>query len=251
MKNQRISAQSADMNLLVDWCSYKAAKHAVLSWHYSKRMPIGKLVKIGVWEYEKYIGCVIFGFGASPQLHKKYNLNRTEVCELLRVALNSHKTEVSKILKISISYLKKHCPKTKLIISFADPEHGHIGKIYQANNWVYVGRSTPGKYYKTKGGVLVHNRDFQGPRGFVHSTDREVLQAAYTKRRRALIKNKDIIPTTTLPKYKYLYPLDKTTRRKTIQHSQIYPKRLPVEANPPRVDGGATPTQPLQLNEYI
>jgi len=44
------------VELKLDWCSYQAAKYAVENWHYSKCMPVGKLVKIGVWEDKKYIG---------------------------------------------------------------------------------------------------------------------------------------------------------------------------------------------------
>ena len=62
------------MNLRLDWCSYKAAKHAVMNWHYSKTMPIGKLVKIGVWEDDKFIGVVIFGLGASAPLYQNRGL---------------------------------------------------------------------------------------------------------------------------------------------------------------------------------
>ena len=43
------------MNLHLDWCSHKAAKYAVEHWHYSKRMPKSKLVKIGVWENNVFV----------------------------------------------------------------------------------------------------------------------------------------------------------------------------------------------------
>ena len=54
------------MNLHLDWCSYEAAKYAVEHWHYSHSLPIGKLVKIGVWEDDQFIGAVVFGYGANP-----------------------------------------------------------------------------------------------------------------------------------------------------------------------------------------
>ena len=43
--------------LKIDWASHEAAKFACVNWHYSKCLPIGKLVKVGVWEDSKYIGC--------------------------------------------------------------------------------------------------------------------------------------------------------------------------------------------------
>ena len=48
-------------DLKLDWCDIKAARFACMNWHYSKSVPVGKLVKVGVWENKKYIGCVLFG----------------------------------------------------------------------------------------------------------------------------------------------------------------------------------------------
>ena len=40
--------------LKLGWCSYAAAKYAVEHWHYSKVMPSGKAVYIGVWEEAEF-----------------------------------------------------------------------------------------------------------------------------------------------------------------------------------------------------
>lgn len=45
-------------DLKIDFCSHEGAKHACLYWHYARAMPVGKLVKIGVWENKKFIGAV-------------------------------------------------------------------------------------------------------------------------------------------------------------------------------------------------
>ena len=49
------------MNLKLAWVDHATAKQAVFRWHYSRKMPIGKLAKIGVFENNKFIGCVISG----------------------------------------------------------------------------------------------------------------------------------------------------------------------------------------------
>ncbi|MGV2431812.1 UNVERIFIED_CONTAM: protein Mom, partial [Pseudomonas aeruginosa] len=79
-------------------------------------------------------------------LLKPYGLTQIQGCELTRIALKNHKTPVSKILSIAIKFLKKQNPKLKLIVSFADPEQGHHGGVYQATNWIYSGQS--GESYK-------------------------------------------------------------------------------------------------------
>ena len=55
MKRKRLSAPNVIMSLRLDWCSYAAAKYACENWHYSKCLPASKIVKIGVWEDEKYL----------------------------------------------------------------------------------------------------------------------------------------------------------------------------------------------------
>ena len=67
------------IKLLIAPCSHEAAKYAVMNWHYSKTMPIGKLVKYGVWENDKFVGCVIFGRGASPHIGDLYGLKQNEI----------------------------------------------------------------------------------------------------------------------------------------------------------------------------
>lgn len=78
---------SSKVDLKVDWCSYKAAKYAVLRWHYSERMPTGRMIHIGVWENDCFIGVILFGLGVHHRLVSPYDLEPTEGCELLRIAL--------------------------------------------------------------------------------------------------------------------------------------------------------------------
>jgi hypothetical protein len=103
------------VNLKLDWCTHAAAKHAVMNWHYSKTMPVGKSVKIGVWENGQFIGAVIFGRGANNNMLKPYGLSQTEGCELVRIALRKHITPVSRIIKIALLFLKKNSPDLRII----------------------------------------------------------------------------------------------------------------------------------------
>jgi hypothetical protein len=125
--------------LKLDWCSYQACKYAVEHWHYSQRMPTAKLAKVGVWENDVFIGVVIYGCGATPEIGKPYNLEQTQVCELVRVALNKHDAPTSKIVAISLKLLRKSYPGLRVVVSFADTSQGHVGGIYQAGGWTYTG----------------------------------------------------------------------------------------------------------------
>jgi len=99
--------------LRVDWCSYEAAKYAVMNWHYSRAMPCGKIVRVGVWEDGTFVGCVLFSRGASPPLFKWSNnvlgCSVDQICELTRIACTNHKTPISRIGSIAMKFLTKHC----------------------------------------------------------------------------------------------------------------------------------------------
>lgn len=188
-------------SLLVAPCDIRAARHAVMKWHYSKAMPSGKLVKFGVWENQIFIGAVIFGRGATPHLGSPYQLQQTELCELVRVALNKHEAPVTQIVAESIRQLKQTNPGLRLIVSFADPDEGHHGGIYQAGNWVYNGTSPSARFFKIKG-KKTHPRSV-GAMGGVQSL--EWVQANLDSAAEIIV---------TAPKLRYLYPLDKPMRRK-------------------------------------
>lgn len=108
------------VNLKLDWCSYEAAKYAVENWHYSKSCPVGKTAKIGVWENDEFIGCVLFSYGSNQHLGKVHGLTMFQCVELVRIALKEHLSAVSRIIAISIKMLKKAFPKLELLVSYAD-----------------------------------------------------------------------------------------------------------------------------------
>lgn len=170
-----LNAPSADMSLKpslrLDFCTYNAAKYAVMHWHYSKRMPAGKLVKIGIWENEVFIGAVIFGRGASNNLPKHLGLTTIECCELVRVALDEHITPTSRIISIAIKMLRKFNPGIKTIFSYADQTNQeHQGTIYRAGNWQYHGlRRCRAYFLDTRTNEYIHQRSINAKYRYVRN----------------------------------------------------------------------------------
>lgn len=194
------------MILRIDWATHDAAKYACENWHYSKCIPKSKLVKIGVWENEKFIGVVIFGVGATSSLVKRYGLKMEEGCELVRVALKNHITPVTRIIKIAIIFLKKSNKGLRLVVSFADPEQNHHGGIYQGGNWIFSGKTQSSDEYIYKG------KRWQG-RSFRNSF-------------KGMEKHHDVKIVKGSSKYRYLMPLDNDMKEKLTKLSQPYPKRV-------------------------
>lgn len=207
--------QNLNLNnkLKVDYCNYQAARYAVMRWHYSRSMPVGKLYKLGVWEGEKFIGAVLFGLGANKNMGNPLYLKQFEYCELVRVALDKHTEPVTKIISICLRILKKDNPKLKAVISYADPEIKHLGIIYQAGNWLYTGCSAPST-------VFIHN----GKK--VHSRVTVEGGKQFGRPVKAKIDISKAVKKTTLPKFRYLYLYDQSHKDKIKHLIQTYPKKL-------------------------
>lgn len=205
------------MSLVVAPCEYEAAKFAVLNWHYSRKMPISKLIKYGVWENNKFIGAIIYGRGANNRMLEPYGLTMEQGCELVRVALTNHKAPVSQIVAQSIKEIKKTNPGLRMIVSYADPRQNHHGGIYQAMNWIYAGQSGNDKEYFFEGRWW-HSRMLH-PTGF--GTVPPIARLTKEQQKQ--------LPTKTIPgKHRYLYPLDKAMRRKIESLRLPYPSAIEV-----------------------
>lgn len=199
------------MSLVVAPCSHEAAKHAVMSWHYSKRMPAGKLVAYGAWE-GRFVGAVIYGRGATPKLGSPYGLDATEVCELVRVALaDGHESPTSQVVSQTLRLMKANNPNMRLVVSFADTQQGHRGGIYQAGNWIYAGSVI--KCWISVNGELHHPRSLGAKYGVGGQSIPWLQQNVDADARNVELP----------PKHRYLYPLDRAMRRQVQALALPYP----------------------------
>lgn len=200
------------MTLTVAAVDRPAAKYAVETWHYSHRLPMGRLVNFGAWEDGRYVGVVMFARGASPGLGNAYGLTQMQLCELARVALRDHTEPVSRIVSAAVDQLKRTSPGLRLVVSFADPYQGHHGGIYQAMNWLYLGTSNPTQMWRAPSGELLHTRTVAAS-GFVKQFGK------MTK-----VERRDSCERVEVPgKHRYVLPLDKAMRRKLLPLALPYP----------------------------
>jgi len=200
--------------LLVGWATHQATVLACTRYHYSKSVPAGKLVKIGVWEDNVFKGVVIFSYGANNNIGKPYGLVQQEVCELTRIALKNHDAPVSKIVSIALRFLKKYCPGVRLVVSYADKDQGHSGGVYKAGNWVYEGLFNEG----TKCAYIIFNKR-------VHPKTVHSRYGKGSQNLRWLQANVDpnAKEIKTLGKHKYLMPLDENVKSKVELLRKPYP----------------------------
>lgn len=223
--------------LKLDWCNHTAAKFAVEHWHYSRSMPAGKVVKIGVWECDKFIGCVLFSSGSTPRIGHPYGLQIPQICELTRIALSAHINPVSRIMSIALKMLKNNFAGLRMVVSYADPQQGHYGGVYQATNWLYVGESQ-----KQISSIIINGKP-------IHK--KTVVQKYGTANPERIMKLVNVTACNgeSVFKHKYLYPLDGEMRQQVESLRKPYPRRAgSITADAPAIlagEGGAAPTAAL------
>jgi hypothetical protein len=199
--------------LKIDFCGHEAAKYACAHWHYAGCVPHSKLVPLGVWEDGRFIGCVIFGRGAASEIGSPFGLRQNKVCELVRIALREHKTPVSRILAIAVKLLQKQSPGLRLVVSFADTAQGHVGSVYQAANWLYLGAKAYHAYRVL--GELRHPKSLYGKYS-VGGQSVPWLRANVDPQAERIV---------TARKFKYVLPLDEDTRAAILPMALPYPKK--------------------------
>lgn len=232
---------SSTPSLKLDWCSHEAAVYATTHWHYSGSMPCSKTVKVGAWEDGRFIGAIVFAYGAQRHLGKMFGLRMQECVELCRVALTTHRTPVTRIVSIALRMLKQLCPGLRAVVSYADCDHGHVGSIYAGGGWVYLGLVEQGggtAKFRIHGKVC-HGRTV-GSKWGIGSQNVAWL-------RKHVDPKADVV--YTLGKHKYVIGLDDEMRRQLRPLHKPYPKRAGSAdggtAGIQPAGGGSTPTPAL------
>jgi len=206
--------------------------------------------------FGSYVGgvtCVaVNGTGAAgSHRHHEFGISRTDLATLARGACVhwAPKGANSKLVSWTTKLLAK-AKAAKLVIAYSDPEAGEIGTVYQACNWVYVGKTTKGAPHEI---VAPNNRVYNIRR---IQNDAKANRISWGRQRRLMEAAGWRIQTQTA-KGKYvavLDPSDDALAARVRAMTQPYPKRVKPkgEASPVQGgEGGSTPTHALQSTEAI
>ena len=119
--------------------SAKAVRYACLNFHYAKRMPAPPCVGFSVFNSNgEWCGVIVFNNGMGG-IEKPFDLQKGQVCELARVALNGKQESTGECVAIALRLFKKLNPLVKVVVSYADSDQNHTGVTYQATNWFFIG----------------------------------------------------------------------------------------------------------------
>lgn len=119
--------------------SYAMAMRVIVEKHYlHRKCPCS--YSFGLFDGEKLLGVIVYGTPASSTLRSGVCgvENKDNVIELTRLWIcdTVGKNAESFLIGNTIPMVDK-----EIIVSYAEPDCGHVGTVYQATNWIYTGLS--------------------------------------------------------------------------------------------------------------
>ena len=191
----------------------KAIKYACLNFHYAKSVPS---VQYGFNIYndnDEWCGVICYGGGATPNIGKPFGLAQGEILELVRVALNGKQKTTSECVSASLKELHRINPIIQMVISYADIDQNHQGIIYQATNWLYLGKMNE----NTRSAFIINGKK---------THPRTIGSMGGTQSLEWVKKNldNDAEEFISKGKHRYIYCFNKKLRKKWLKEHQPYPK---------------------------
>lgn len=135
--------------------------------HYTHSVPSGKRL---VYAFEDAI--VLFAIPANNNISNWLLGKRNVVWELARLwAPDNHRANLlTEALANATRRFRADQPAVEALVSYADPNVGHLGGVYRAASWVYLGQCEESRNYRGAGGEIVSRRAF-------HSGSRSLRKA--------------------------------------------------------------------------
>lgn len=200
------------------YATKQAVDFACKKFHYAKSVPANPLGYNVYNDNNEWCGVVLYSVGATPNIGHPYGLLQGQVLELVRVALNGKQKCTSEVVAASLKQLHKDCPLCRLVVSYADCDQNHLGTIYQATNWIYVG--TKGKGDRTA--FIVKGKKMHNKSVYSHKINGKHCPQTLEAVKEHLDPN--ATEFFSKGKRKYLFPLDKKMRKQILPLSKPYPK---------------------------
>lgn len=223
--------KSIKRNYKVVQIDNKYTKEWILNKHYAKRK-CSISYAFGLFDKDNIlIGVCTFGYPPNYNFNKgKCIFNDYEVLTLELNRLITNDELEQNVLSYFVSQSLKLLPKPSCIVSYADPNNGHYGYIYQATNWIYTGNSTPKFRYHFEDGTVFDIR-----RG-IDNKEKEHGKIVYKER---------LIPTQ-----RYIFfNGSKTDKKKMRKHFKL--KSLPYPKGENKKYNASYECKKVKLEEII
>lgn len=187
----------------------KIAKEYMEQNHYTKSCALG-IVSYGWFEGDEMVGAIVFsqpaGKFTASGIWNGGNMKNT--LEFIRMfLLDEASVKESEFISKAISQLRQDMPQVKVLVTYADQQAGHIGYIYQATNWMYIGTAANERKIFIDG-ERVHRRSLNSKYGTSSIPKlQEILKA----------EGKTIqVSDERYSKHKYIYIIPRGAERKRV-----------------------------------
>jgi hypothetical protein len=212
-ESESLNPKGVIHSLQIILLSHPEAKNLLVQNHYLHSFPGGTKLIFGVFVHHQLKGALTFGVG--PYLGYKIvdDACPDDVVTLTRLWLSDELpyNSESRVLGMVLRSLKKDT-SLKFVLTYTDPDAGHLGVIYQASNWLYTGLSSATPLYDIGDGILHHSRSLAHQLG-THSI------------RYLTSQRFDIKTVPQFPKHRYIYFLDESWRSRLTVPILPYPKK--------------------------
>jgi hypothetical protein len=191
-----------------------AAKKIIARHHYLHSLPGCTKLCFGVFSGNRLMGAVTFGAGPANAFRVVEGASIDDCLTLTRLWLSNElpRNAESRVIGICLRCLKKFTG-VKFVLTYADPVYGHVGTIYQATGWLYIGLSEATPKYDVGDGMARHSRSL------IH---------AFGSHSRKYLEDHGIqvkmVPQ--VPKHRYIQFLDDSYRARLKAPVLPYPKRV-------------------------
>jgi len=207
------------MDYIVKKIDNNKAKQIIVNNHYSHSWTACKHA-LGLFKSDLLVGVAVYGIpvGRNAIISISPDIGEGQVLELTRlwIADSEGKNTESWFLGQTFRWLKQNDKNIKVLLSYSDPNAGHVGTIYQATNWLYQGRNTDDRWYLING-ELLHPR---------------TVYSRFGTRALEELKNMDAVKSVEIVeverRYRYLYILTGKKERQRIIKS-LYRPPLPYD----------------------
>lgn len=187
-------------------------------YHYTKSCA-KSTIAYGFYYQEKIACVIVYGQPSGKYLASSIweGGNEKECLELLRLFSFDWcpKNIESYCIAQSIKQLKIDMPEIKVLVSYADSSAGHVGYIYQASNWIYIGKAS-GERKIFLDGIRQHRRDMYDKYG---TSSIEKLKKIFGDRLQ--------ISEERFLKNKYIYIISHSKKEKQHIQNKLKVKSLP------------------------
>jgi hypothetical protein len=179
-----------------------AVSSFIEAWHYSGSIN-GCIADycFGLYDGMQMVGAMFYGRMAMANQWRRFGSSADQVIELRRLCCidDTPKNTESYFIGWTLRWLKKNT-KLKVVVSYADAEHGHSGTIYRASNFTLEGKRAGAR-------VIVFNGKRYHDKAIRTKYKGELKP--FAKRLTVALENGEAVYADTAGKFCYVYRLNK------------------------------------------